>query len=174
MRTAIVPAQITTIEDKVAGNLSMTQLILVLMPALLGGLIFASFAPALRPAPYKIVLVLLVAIVFGASAIRIQGKLVILWAVVMLRYALRPRYHIFNKNSAYLRNIPIKEKPEVTEAVVQEAAPEVTTRPSLSIAEIVRLQNLIAHPSAKLQFTTNKKGALSVRITEVKQENLVA
>src|SRR5882724_13724652 len=128
MRSAIVPAQITTVEDRVAGNLSLTQLVLLLMPPLLGGLIFASLTPVLHLAPYKIVLTLLFTAFFGVAAIRVQGKLAIMWAVILLRYAVRPRYHVFNKNSAYLREIANK-MPAGQEVVVEEAEPEPMLRP---------------------------------------------
>ena len=42
---------------------------------------------------------------------------------------------------------------------------------SLSLAEIMRVEELIENPAAKLHFEANKKGSLYVHITEVKQES---
>ena len=46
MKTAIVPAQVTTVEDKVAGNLNLTQLLLIASPVFVRGVIYAVFPPS--------------------------------------------------------------------------------------------------------------------------------
>jgi hypothetical protein len=36
MRTRVIPAQITTVEDRIAGNLNLTQILLLMIPVILG------------------------------------------------------------------------------------------------------------------------------------------
>lgn len=57
MKTSIVPAQITTVEDKVAGNLSLPQLFLLSAPIFIGSLVYLIFPPFMGAASYKLVIV---------------------------------------------------------------------------------------------------------------------
>jgi hypothetical protein len=169
MKATIVPAQITTVEDKVAGNLSLTQMLLLSVPVFGGSAIYIIFPPALSAAPYKIVLMTIVAVLFGLCAIRIKGKILILWMVIIARYKLRPRYYVFNKNDLYLRGKEVVTEPEPEPIEVVVKKPLGALAASLSTLEAVKLQAIINNPQAKLHFKTNKKGGLNVHVTEVKQ-----
>lgn len=167
MRTTTVPAQITTVEDKIAGELSLRQLLLLVTPVFGGAAIFVVLPPFFASAPYKIVVIVCLAVCFAVLAIRIKGKIILTWLLILARYNTRPRYYLFNKNDAHLRDIP---KPEVPQETTEKTEPEKVTRialPRLSTAELIQVEQLIANPDANLRFITNKKGALSVRITEV-------
>lgn len=167
MRTTTVPAQITTVEDKIAGELSLTQLLLLVAPIFGGSAVFVVLPPFFASAPYKIVAIVCVAVLFASLAIRIKGKIVLSWLMILVRYNIRPRYYLFNKNSTHLRYIPKSEAPQES---VAKAEPKKTLRaalPRLTTAELVQVEHLIANPQANLHFITDKKGGLSVRITEV-------
>lgn len=168
MKSTIVPAQITTVEDKVAGGLSLSQLLLLVAPAVIGTGLYIVLPPMGSMPLYKIVIMAMVALAFGLLAIRIKGRILLLWLVILLRYNLRPRYHVFEKNDPHLRKMePLaaqqaSEQAEATKQIVAEPLPK------LSVAEAVRLEGIIANPQAKLQFLTDKKGALRVHFNEVK------
>lgn len=169
MKTAIVPAQVTTVEDKVAGNLNLTQLLLIASPVFVSGAIYAVFPPSFEIAVYKIVAMTTLFCFFALLAIRIKERLLLMWLIVFFRYNSRPRYYVFDKNDVFLR-----EKFEnVDEPIEIEASaiPEDTIRsllPQMNIAERTRFESIISNPNAKLSLTTNKKGVLHVSITEIK------
>ena len=168
MRTATVPAQITTVEDKIAGELSMTQLLLLVTPVFGAAGIFVILPPFFASAPYKIATIICIAVLFATLAIRIKGKILLMWLVVLARYNARPRYYLFNKNDVHLRDIP---KHEVSQEATEKAVPKKSVHrvlPRLSTAELVRVEQLITNPEANLHFSTDKKGALNVHITEVR------
>jgi hypothetical protein len=168
MKSTIVPAQITTVEDKIAGNLSLSQLLLLVTPAFIGSAIYIILPPFLNMADYKAVLMAIVMIAFALLAIRIKEKILLQWALIILRYNLRPRYHIFDKNNAHLRDVvPVKLEEPVEEPVVAKEVERVQL-PKLSTADTVMLEGIIANPKANLRFMTDKKGALNVRFNEVK------
>ncbi len=169
MKATIVPAQITTVEDKVAGNLGLTQMLLLAVPVFGSSAIYILFPPGLKAAPYKIVLMVAVTVLFGLCAIRIKGKILILWAVIIARYRLRPRYYVLNKNDSYLREQEAapEPEPEPVEAAIEK--PLGALAASLSTLETVQLQAIINNPQAKLHFKTNRKGGLDVHVTEVKR-----
>lgn len=175
MRTTIVPAQITTVEDRIAGRLGLSQLLLLIMPIFGGSALFVILPPFFAYAIYKVVFITCVAILSALLAIRIKGKILLFWAVTLLRYNLRPRYYLFNKNSAHMRDIVSAELME--DEVIEEVQPQLIVparKIHLTTAERVEIESLIDNPAADMYFTTNKKGELSVHFTEIKQENVGA
>jgi len=175
MRTTIVPAQITTVEDRIAGRLGLTQLLLLIMPIFGGSAIFVIFPPFFTYAVYKVVFITCVAVLCALLAIRIKGKILLFWAITLLRYNMRPRYYLFNKNSTYTREMvlpaDIEDEP-AEETTAQIAAPPRKT--VLTTAERVQIEDLLANPDANVHITANKKGELRVHLTEVQQENVGA
>ena len=168
MKSSIVPAQITTVEDKVAGNLSLSQLLLLAAPGFLGSAIYIVFPPSMGAAMYKLVMVMALAAGFSLLALRVRGRILLLWLITIARYNLRPQHYVFNKNDPYLRDIRVDDSPvEVAEPVVDDLEAQQSLIPLLSALETVRLEGIIADPKAKLQFVTDRKGALRVRITEI-------
>lgn len=167
MKSTIVPAQITTVEDKIAGSLSLSQLVLLATPAFIGIGVYILLPPMGKMSLYKIIVVAVIALASGLLAIRIKDKILLLWAIILLRYNLRPRYHVFNKNDLHLRDTEMPHEEEIVQSVViSEPASE--PLPVLSIAEAIQLEELIAHPQANVQFLTDKKGDLRVHFNEVK------
>ena len=86
MRTTIIPAQITTIEDKIAGSLNMTQILILMFPVLWTALIYILFAPAMKLVPYKLGLIGVVIMICLILVIRIKDKIVAEWLGVVLRH----------------------------------------------------------------------------------------
>lgn len=175
MRTTIVPAQITTVEDRIAGRLGLTQLLLLIMPVFGSSAIFVIFPPFFAYAVYKAVLITCVAVLCALLAIRIKGKILLFWVITLLRYNARPRYYLFNKNSTHTRDIvlPADVDDEPAEEVVTETA-KPTRKINLTTAERVQIEDLLANPDANVHITTNKKGELRVHLTEVQQKSLGA
>lgn len=168
MRTTTVPAQITTVEDKIIGELNMTQLMLLVTPIFAGAGIFVLLPPFFNYATYKVVVIVCIAAVFAALAIRIKGRILLQWLLILVRYNVRPRYYLYNKNDTHMRDVP---KPEVPEELVKKAEPKKTHKvalPRLSTAELVQVEQLLTNPQANLRFTTDKKGGLRVHVTEVR------
>lgn len=168
MRSTVVPAQITTVEDKIAGSLGLSQLILLTVPIFGGSALYVLLPPFFNYAVYKIVFITCFTALCALLAIRIKGKILLFWLIALLRYNLRPRYYLFNKNDTHLRDTApvVKEQVEV-----EESKPKKVTRPhlpQLSTAELVRIEDVIANPQANLHFKTNRKGELYVHITEVR------
>lgn len=172
MKSTVVPAQITTVEDKIAGNLSVTQLMLLIAPVLLTGLTFTILPPMLQLTAYKMVVVALFGLTCITLAIRIKGDLLLHWMITIAKYNLRPAIHVLDKNDDYLRYIEIP----VTDAIdaASEAATTDDKPPSLvqlATAELVRLESAIVDPRSKFQLLV-KKGGLHVSIHQIKEDSL--
>lgn len=171
MKTTVVPAQVTTVEDKVAGNLNFTQLLLLTAPVFLNVVLYMLVPPMFKFTSIKTALGVTVTIACLTLAIRIKGKLVMTWAVVISRYLLRPRYYLFNKNDAYLRNFDNNlEVLEVPLELISEI-PEHRFRELVPISERIRLESAITDPSAQFHLGI-KKGVMRVHIREIKKEGV--
>ncbi len=168
MKVTVVPAQVTTVEDRIMGSLSLSQLMILLLPVFVGAALFAILPPAMGSAIYKYVLIGLLVIVCGILSIRIKGKIIALWIVAILRYNLRPKYYLFNKNVTTLRAdyAEIKPEEEKSEANAKEAR---TRIPKLELHETAQVLAAIENPASNLRFEVNKKGVLNVRLTEIEK-----
>jgi hypothetical protein len=167
MKTTVVPAQITTVEDKIAGSLGVAQLLLLVAPLFVACLMFALVPPLFGYATYKVVIAVLITVCCGLMAIRFKGMLLLNWLIVIARYNLRPRFYVFDKNDMHLR--PVDQMVEAEDSTDDQPAmtPGSVFMPHLSPAELVRVESIVADPVANLRFTTNRKGELSVRISKV-------
>jgi len=168
MRVSIVPAQITTVEDKIAGNVSVQQAMLLGVPILFGFIIALVFPPSGQFVAYKIAIVLGLFVICGSLAIRIKDRIVAQWLKLFAVYCARPLHYIYDKNSAYLRNNETTEVVPEKVVNIQPIKRSTIASSNISPKEFVRLEQFAADVRAGMKFEVGKKGELNVRITEVK------
>lgn len=171
MKQTVVPAQVTTVEDRIVGNLGLSQMILLALPVLAAGVVFTALPPALHVALYKLLFLVPFTALCAVLSIRIKGKIVLFWIIVRVRYNLRPQFYVFNKNTAANRELYDDVKATELSGDEPEEAKPPRQHSALTTAEMIRASAAMDNPAAKLAFTTDKKGKLYVRITEVKQES---
>ena len=168
MKMTVVPAQVTTVEDRIIGNLGFSQILLLIVPVFTAAGIFTLLPPFMGGALYKYVLMGVVALLFGLLSIRIKGKILASWLVTILRYNLRPKYYLYNKNTESLRETYPTKKEEPEKATTTKTQRH-TARPQLDIPATARVLATIENPAAKVRFETGKKGNLHVRLTEIEK-----
>ena len=156
MRTNIIPAQITTVEDKIAGSLNMTQILLLIAPVLWSALVYILLPNQMKLTGYKLPLILIVSMGLMVLAIRIRGKIILEWLSVLIVYRLRPKIYVFNKNSLYERQIDL---PEINNQVlnIKPIKKSIKSKKSdgLSVTDLVKLETLMN--SGKLAVSFNFK-----------------
>lgn len=170
MKIATVPAQITTVEDRIAGNLGVSQLLLLVTPAFMGSILYVVLPPTKHIAPYKLVLIVSLLVICSLLAIRIKRKLLLFWLLIIFRYNRRPSYYIFNKNSlaGRVKYEPSKSAPLKAQEEVKPVRH--TQQSTLGTADTARVLDLMNNPDAHLYFKTDKKGILNVIFTKVKDQ----
>lgn len=168
MKTTIVPAQVTTVEDKIAGNLGFTQLLLLVTPVFLGAAVFVVLPPLFKVTVFKTALVAILAVVCILLSIRIKGVIVLNWMLILLRYNNRPRHYIYNKNDSYLRDMPAIEKSALITAFIPEELP--ATMPLLEPMQLIRAEMAVDDPRAKFNIRADRKGVLRAYIHEIKEK----
>lgn len=154
MRSTIIPAQITTIEDTIAGNLTLTQILLLLSPVLFTASAYVFLPERMSFTVYKIPVILFVSFLFVILSIRIKNKLVLSWSIILLAYFFRPKLYLFDKNSNFLRELPSSTVP---------VTPTLQTVPDLKEAKTkiegednFDFQTIARNTAVNLRFT--KKG----------------
>jgi hypothetical protein len=168
MKVTIVPAQVTTVEDRIAGDLSVLQVGLLAVPIFGGSLLYAVLPPSMEFSLYKLMVIAFLAVAAGLLAIRIKGKVIFMWALIFLRYALRPRLYLFNKNTTLYREEYLEFLQETTtqvDAVERVFAP----LQNLDIHEKAYVYAAFDDSISRLRFETTKKGGLNVRVTKVEK-----
>lgn len=165
MKVTVVPAQITTVEDRIAGNLTFTQIILLILPLISSTVTYAIIPHGEKFAALKVALIALQFMFFGSLALRIRGKVVMDWLLVYMRFAGRPRIYTFTKNDLTHRvveELPAEEKvshkPQVKK--VQEAAP------ALTFPEHLKLLELLENKGITIGFTQAEKGGINVSLSK--------
>lgn len=161
MRTTIIPAQITTVEDKLAGNLTVTQLLLLMFPIFVSAVLYILFFPVMALSLYKIVLIATVTIICGVLAIRIKEKLIIEWLQLMIRYNLRPARYIHAKDTLFARVIDLPaEHPTPAPHKAKLKTPKSAIGLTENMRDYIQLEYLLQTQSLSFKFA--KKGELHV------------
>lgn len=167
MKITVVPAQVTTVEDRIIGSLGFSQMMLLIVPVFIGAGLFALLPPAMGVSEYKFVIMGMLALVCSILAIRIKGKILALWLIQLLRYNLRPTYYVFDKNSSAQREEYQSSANATDETAESITPPPRQPRPTLAVPDAVSVYTMIEDPVRSLRFETNKKGALYVRLNEI-------
>ena len=75
MKATVVPAQVTTVEDRIFANLGLSQVLLMLMVIIVCSAIYTLAPPTMEGAAYKYFVMGSIALVCGILAIRIKVRL---------------------------------------------------------------------------------------------------
>ena len=166
MRTNIIPAQITTVEDKIAGNLNLTQIAILMTPVFLGTGVYCFFPPSMHFSIYKVIIVAFVLIVALLLSLRIKGKVVVNWLGMLFKFNLRPKFYIFNKNDLYQRELylPTIIKPDQNAVLVKE----VKATSTFISKDLLRIKKYLKNPKYALNLTPKKRGGFYVVLNENK------
>lgn len=172
MRTRVIPAQITTVEDKIVGSLNLMQMIILMAPVFFTTFIYALMPPSMNFVTYKLTISAVSFILCLILAMRIKGKVVVDWLSILLRYNSRSKYYIYNKNEAHLRYmyIPTLQKEKVIEKSSTKAKKSVKNEPIKErVKNLVTLENIISGQDVAFRYKVNKKGGLHVAFEQIKK-----
>lgn len=152
MKTTTIPAQITTVEDTIAGNLTLSQILLLIAPVFGSTAVYAVLPPSMSIVMYKLGLMVLLSLMFVVLAIRIRDKLVTSWLKIMILYALRPHIYIFNKNTDCQREAFIAKKQNKAQVNSKE---KVKLKSQEIAANDFDYESLARDPKVNVRFTKN-------------------
>jgi hypothetical protein len=163
----VIPAQITTVEDKIAGNLSFMQLVLLILPVMLSLLLYALISPVMQLTLIKAAISGIVTVFLVILAIRVKGHILLQWLVMYARYSLRPSYYIFTKQDTYNREVTLIQppvKPASKSAKVGSIKPTHTP----TTTQLLWFHHILTNPRLQVRFKTNRQGRLHVAYQQIK------
>jgi hypothetical protein len=170
MRTTIIPAQITTVEDKIAGNLNLTQILILMVPVFITAVVFTLMPPTMKLVGYKLILILFFLIICLILALRVKGRVLFNWLLILSQFKLRPRIFVFNKNDNYLREVEIEVVKKKTKAKNINKIKAVSKKEQeLVEAETIRFLQFIKDKNNSLSFKLSDKGGLNVAFEQGKK-----
>lgn len=166
MKTTIVPAQVTSKEDTIAANLSLTQLGLLIMPVFLMALIFALIPPFMHIVIFKLVIIIFLSLPCLLLAVRLNGTLVIKWLQLAQSYKNRPSKYLLTLRES---NCRFCDSDLLVEAIEPNTAAEPLEK---NIVERLnpREIDLIKHDliGKKINYYINKEGVVNASFEESK------
>jgi hypothetical protein len=166
MRNTVVPAQITTVEDRIVGNLTFTQVLLLILPLLSSTALYVFLSPNSHISTLKFVLMLGQFALFGGLALRFKGKIVAEWIGVLTRFTGRPRTYVFTKNDPTGRKVALDQDDVDPESAITASVAPVRLGID-SLAEQLKVERLFANPKFTVSFGLAKKGKVNVSLTQV-------
>jgi hypothetical protein len=157
MRTTIIPAQITTVEDKVAGSLNMTQVLILMTPILWTAIVYILLMPSMKLTSFKLVLIIISTTISGILALRIKDKIVAEWLGVLLKYRLRPKYWLYNKNDITNRIVDVPDIPDIALVPRKSSKKAISKQKTeINIADLVRFEQLIDSGKVAVSYSLKK------------------
>jgi len=166
MRTTIVPAQITTVEDKIAANLTFVQIMLLFAALTVATLIYMLAPIPMKLTSYKIPLVLVLSGICLILSIRLKGKVIIEWFLIIATFALRPQFYIFEKNDITSREEIIDEKLKIEKTNAHNPVKTMRKTEKRLIADIVAVERVLLNPNKNVSFALSGKGGINVKVSE--------
>lgn len=167
MKSKLIPAQITTVEDKIAGNFSFSQIIILLIPIFFACMIYALLPPSMMFVWYKLMVIAVFALFILPLAIRIKGKIILSWLVSIFRFTLRPKYYVFDKQSSFSREAYLPGKINSKKKAVKQKAQTKTAPEQVDIREVLQLNHLLQDSGFNLIYRASKKGGLNVAFEKI-------
>jgi hypothetical protein len=164
MKVTAIPAQITTVEDRITANLTLNQLLLLVTPLFLAVAIYFLLPPFGHILIYKAIVMLTIGLIFGSLAIRIKEKMIISWLSLRLAYELRPRRYVYLKSERLSIASPVPKQKSTTKDLNSRQLESVN--PGLNLRELTRSKQLLESNNYRIVFKTNKKGGLNVQVGE--------
>lgn len=168
MRVSVVPAQVTTVEDRIIGCLSFMQILILVSAILCGAGVFVMLPPMMGEAWYKYGIIAAVLTVGSILSIRVRGVVLAHWVSIIVRYNQRPMYYVADKNTTAYRQRD-KDKDDQAHMPVHTSPGTVSRHQPvlLDASARAKARAVIDDPAAHIRIATDTKGGVHVRITQV-------
>jgi len=147
MRVSIVPAEMTSIQDKIIGDLNMNQVILLSTPLIFTILVYLFIPPFSKLSLLKIIVCSISIISLAILSIKIDGKIFLEHLKILISFFNRPRIYL-NTISEIQPDIDISIENEIENNII--------------ILDREKIFNL--KKKDKLIFNLNKKGDLDAKV----------
>jgi hypothetical protein len=164
MKRTIIPAQITTVEDRFAANLTLSQLITLSSALFLDIFLFLILPKFAKLDTYKVVTFTLIDPVIAALAYRYKEDTLLNWLKLIHEYRSNTHIYIFDKNTDFNRpgDLDIETETEPTKQVKV-----VNEKPiPMAIEDRVKAYKLLDQIDYEFKFAKSKGAEVNVQIIQ--------
>jgi hypothetical protein len=169
MKTSVVPAQITTVEDKIAGNMTFAQILFLVIPLILGTIVYIFVPPGSHLNIMKAVIIGFQFFAFGLLAVRIKGQTIADKILIFLRYSLRPHLYVFTKNDLATRDVVLIEKTKKKTRTKKNITKDKNDTRVRSKIDKSLMSQVLTDPSLMVRLELGKKGGIDVSFSADKE-----
>ena len=126
-------------------------------PILWTAIVYILLMPSMKLTSLKLVLIIISTTISGILALRIKDKIVAEWLGVLLKYRLRPKYWLYNKNDITNRIVDIPDIPDIV-LVPRKSSRKVINKQKteINIADLVRFEQLIDSGKVAVSYLIKK------------------
>jgi hypothetical protein len=167
MRSTIIPAQITTVEDKIVGDISFTQIILLLIPVLVSLALHSLVHPATALSLPKTLIMLILFSCFLVLSFRLKGRLLLDWLIIYSRYSLRPSFYVLDKNDSLYRPTQDLLPETPAKALAHQLQPKLQPHPAITTRSRIQLDRLLSQSRCQIECKPLDQGRLHVAYQQI-------
>lgn len=167
MKRCNIPAQVTTVDDKIIGNLSVTQLLLLASGLFVSTFLYIILPPFTHNSFYKILLISLTILSCIILSWKIKDKILLQWLIIILTYILRPNIYVnscfyIEKESSFVNPHHLIKK----QSLINNESFKLMEAQNINQSknDLYFGNNLIESQEHNLFFCLSKKGELNVKI----------
>lgn len=140
-----------------------------MIPLISAMILYIALPPMMKLSVVKIIVSIVITLFSLLLALRIKGKIVTQWLIILLRYNLRPGLYLYNKNDSYQRTVLLPTtKTRLPTGQEKEETEPIKRMPTQTIADLIRLETLLNNKAVSCRFKTNKKGGLTIALNQSK------
>ncbi len=99
MRSTVIPAQITSVEDKITSFLNLKQIVILVLDLILIIVIFLIIPPLVKFSLLKMILSVTLSLLIVPLIIKYRDVILLDYLVLMLSFKLRPKIYVLRRDS---------------------------------------------------------------------------
>jgi hypothetical protein len=164
MKTTTVPAQVTTVEDRITSNLTLLQIVLLMLPVFIDFIIYASLPKSFKLSILKVSLAVLVTSLLWTMSIRYKDKVIFRWLLLIGRYSFRPRFYVHIKT-------PVADWTQahrLTEPALNINIKKLQAVSNFSNSDELKANEIMSSKNLKVVFVAGRKARLNIHAAEIK------
>lgn len=110
MRTTIIPAQITSVEDKITSFLNLKQIVILVFNLIFVMIIFLIIPPFIKFSIIKMIFTFLLSIIIAPLSFKYRGVLLLDYLKLILDFKLRPKVYVLIRDDQVDEEINFEKK----------------------------------------------------------------
>ncbi len=96
MKTTVVPAQVTTVEDRLIGNLTFAQILIFIIPLFTDLVTYLTVVPRSQLDYDKTILIVSQSFIICLLALRVNEKILANWLWIFFKFICRPKIYLYS------------------------------------------------------------------------------